>query len=72
MKFLLELMLAELIFLHPVETRRRFPLRLLLILALSVVGVGILAARIYRVGVLLYGQPPKIGEILKMMRRRNL
>ncbi|MBQ7146489.1 MAG: ABC transporter permease [Lachnospiraceae bacterium] len=44
----------------------------LLILALSVVGVGILAARIYRVGVLLYGQPPKIGEILKMMRRRNL
>ena len=43
----------------------------LVILAVSVIGVGILAARIYRVGVLLYGQPPKIGEILKMMRRRN-
>lgn len=41
----------------------------LLILAVSVIGTGILAARIYRVGVLLYGQPPKIGEILKMMRR---
>ena len=38
MKFLLELMLAELIFLHPVETRRRFPLRLLLILALCIAG----------------------------------
>ena len=38
MKFLLELMLAELIFLHPVETRRHFPLRLLLILALCIAG----------------------------------
>ena len=31
----------------------------------SVVGTGILSARIYRVGVLLYGTPPKIGTILK-------
>lgn len=31
----------------------------------SVVGIGILAAKIYRVGVLLYGTPPKLGSILK-------
>lgn len=38
MKFLLELMLAELIFLYPVEKRSRFPLRLLLVLAICVAG----------------------------------
>lgn len=31
----------------------------------SVVGIGVLAAKIYRVGVLLYGTPPKLGSILK-------
>ena len=31
----------------------------------SVIGVGVLSARIYRVGVLLYGTPPKLGKILK-------
>lgn len=31
----------------------------------SVVGIGILAAKIYRVGVLLYGTPPKLRSILK-------
>jgi len=31
----------------------------------SVVGVGIVSAKIYRVGVLLYGTTPKIGSILK-------
>ena len=36
-----------------------------LILVASTVGVGILSARIYRVGVLLYGTPPKITTILK-------
>lgn len=35
------------------------------ILALSVVGTGVLSAKIYRMGVLLYGTPPKIGAILK-------
>ena len=38
MKFLLELMLAELIFLYPAQKRSRFPLRLLLILALCAAG----------------------------------
>lgn len=35
------------------------------ILVGSVIGVGILSAKIYRVGVLLYGTTPKIGSILK-------
>ncbi len=35
------------------------------ILILSVIGVGVLSARIYRVGVLMYGTPPKIGTLLK-------
>ena len=35
------------------------------LLAITVVGIGVLSAKIYRVGVLLYGTPPKIGAILK-------
>lgn len=31
----------------------------------AVIGVGVLAARIYRVGVLLYGTRPKIGALLR-------
>ena len=37
------------------------------ILVGSTVGIGVLSAKIYRVGVLLYGKPPKITSILKMM-----
>ncbi len=35
------------------------------ILAGSVVGIGVLSAKIYRVDVLMYGNPPKIGALLK-------
>jgi len=35
------------------------------ILVGSVVGIGVVAAKIYRVGVLLYGTTPKLGTILK-------
>lgn len=31
----------------------------------SVIGVGVLSAKIYRVGVLLYGTSPKLGSIIK-------
>jgi ABC-2 type transport system permease protein len=31
----------------------------------SVIGIGVLSARIYRVGVLLYGTPPKLMKILQ-------
>ena len=37
------------------------------ILIVSVVGIGIISAKIYRAGVLLYGTPPKIGQIIKMI-----
>ncbi|MBQ8310631.1 MAG: ABC transporter permease [Clostridia bacterium] len=39
------------------------------ILIVSVLGIGILSAKIYRIGVLLYGTPPKIGAILKAIRK---
>lgn len=41
----------------------------IVILIASTVGVGILAAKIYRVGVLMYGTTPKIGNIIKAVRR---
>ena len=31
----------------------------------STVGIGVLAAKIYRLGVLMYGNAPKIGSIIK-------
>lgn len=39
------------------------------ILIASVLGVGVLSAKIYRVGVLLYGTPPKLGAILKAIEK---
>lgn len=38
------------------------------ILIISVFGIGVLSAKIYRVGVLLYGTTPKVGTILKAMK----
>ncbi len=37
----------------------------LALLAGSVVCIGVLSAKIYRVGVLMYGNPPKIGALLR-------
>ena len=39
------------------------------ILAGTTVGIGFLAAKIYRTGVLLYGTAPKIGAIIKAVWR---
>ncbi len=41
----------------------------IVILIGSAVGIGILAAKIYRVGVLLYGTSPKISSILKALKK---
>lgn len=41
----------------------------IVILAVSSAGIGVLAAKIYRVGVLLYGTTPKLGAILKAIRK---
>ena len=37
----------------------------------STVGIGVLSAKIYRVGVLLYGTPPKFSAILKTVFRKQ-
>ncbi|MBQ2775648.1 MAG: ABC transporter permease [Clostridia bacterium] len=39
------------------------------ILIASVIGIGVVSAKIYRVGVLLYGTPPKISAIIKAIRK---
>lgn len=39
------------------------------ILILSTIGIGVISAKIYRVGVLLYGTTPKIGAVLKAVRK---
>ncbi len=41
------------------------------ILVGSTVGIGLLSAKIYRVGVLLYGTPPKLGAILKTVFKKQ-
>jgi ABC-2 type transport system permease protein len=38
------------------------------ILIVSTIGIGVLAARIYRLGVLLYGTPPKPNQIYRMLK----
>lgn len=39
------------------------------VLIVSTVAIGILSAKIYRVGVLLYGTNPRVGAILKAVRK---
>ena len=41
------------------------------ILTASVIGFGVVAARIYRVGVLMYGTRPKLGAILKSVFKKS-
>ena len=41
----------------------------ILVLAASVIAVGVISAKIYRMGVLLYGTPPKLSAILAELRR---
>ncbi len=40
-----------------------------LILMATTVGTGIISAKIYRVGVLLYGTPPKLSAIIKAVKK---
>ena len=37
----------------------------------SVIGIGVLSAKIYRVGVLLYGNTPKIGKLVKNIFKKQ-
>ena len=43
----------------------------IVILIGSVIGVGVLAAKIYRVGVLLYGTKPKLGALIKSVLKNK-
>ncbi|MBE6566536.1 MAG: ABC transporter permease [Ruminococcaceae bacterium] len=43
----------------------------IVILIASTMGIGVLSAKIYRVGVLLYGTPPKIGTIIKTVFKKQ-
>lgn len=42
-----------------------------LILIASTIEAGFLAAAVYRMGVLLYGKPPKPAEIVKMLKNNK-
>ena len=39
-----------------------------ILLIASTALIGVLAARIYRIGVLMYGKPPKLGELIRVLR----
>ncbi len=41
----------------------------MIVLVASVIGIGLLSAKIYKVGVLLYGVPPKISAVIKAMKK---
>lgn len=42
-----------------------------IILVVSTVGIGFLSAKIYKVGVLLYGKPPKLSSVLKTISSKS-
>ena len=42
----------------------------IIILIGSTVGIGVLSAKIYRVGVLLYGTPPRFTKIIKEVLKK--
>lgn len=43
----------------------------IVILIVSTIGIGILSAKIYRLGVLMYGKPPKIGTMIKTIIKKE-
>lgn len=42
------------------------------IAVISTISIGFLSATIYRVGVLMYGKPPKIGELFKTLKANRI
>ncbi len=43
----------------------------IVILIISIYGVGRLAVAIYRIGILMYGKPPKFNEIVRALKKNN-
>lgn len=51
------------------------PLEIILSITIAVastIGIGILSAAIYRVGILMYGKPPKLGELIRTLRKQKV
>ena len=43
----------------------------ILIMAATIFGTGWISSKIYRVGVLMYGKPPKLGELISILRQEK-
>lgn len=43
----------------------------IIILIISIYGVGRLAVAIYKIGILMYGKPPKFNEIVRVLRNKQ-
>jgi ABC-2 type transport system permease protein len=51
------------------------PLEIIVSLSIAIastIGIGILAAAIYRIGILMYGKPPKLGVLIKTIRKQKV
>lgn len=50
------------------------PIEIIISIAVAVastIGIGVLSAAIYRVGILMYGKPPKLGELIKTLKKQK-